>query len=470
MTTSPALPQRSLIHHHDFRQLWAAETISQIGTQVTQIALPILAVVTLAATEFEMGVLITLETLAFLVIGLPAGAWVDRWRRKRVLVVNDLVRAVALGSIPLAYALDMLTLWQLFAVALVTGVSTVFFDVAYQSFLPSLVDKAQIVEGNSKLEISRAVSQVAGPGAAGLLIKILGAPLMFAFDAISFVASALFIGRIRHEEAVHDRSTRRPLRVEIGEGLSFVLRHPLLRRIVACTGTSNFFSTVTATMLVLFMVRELGFSPAQIGLTFSAGAVGGLLGAATTTRFAKYFGDGRSTVLGAGLMIPFAMLIPLSARGMPMLLLLIAWFGVGYAMVLYNIVQVSFRQRLCPIPLLGRMNASTRFLVWGTMPLGGLVGGTLGSWLGVLPTLWIGALGSILAFLPVFLSPLRTMRDLPTEYDAHAGGNDADAGGNDGADPQPEIDPHQPGLICPEATNTAGPPSTVVSGVTDTRT
>ncbi len=419
MTTPEPAPQRSLIHSHDFRQLWAAETISQIGTQITQIALPILAVITLAATEFEMGVLIALETLAFLVIGLPAGAWVDRWRRKRVLVANDLVRALALGSLPLAYAFDMLTLWQLFAVALVTGVATVFFDVAYQSYLPSIVDKSQIVEGNSKLAISQSVAQVAGPGAAGLLIKVLGAPTMFLFDAVSFLASAWFIGRIRHQEPVHDRSTRRSLRVEIGEGLSFVLRHPLLRRIVACTGTSNLFSTVTATMLVLFMVRELGFDSTQIGLTFSAGAVGGLIGAATTTRFAKFFGDGRSIVLAAGLLIPLAALVPLSALGLPGILLPLSWAGVSYFVVLYNIVQVSFRQRLCPIQLLGRMNASIRFLVYGTMPIGGLVGGALGAWLGVLPTLWIAALGSILAFLPVFLSPLRTMRDLPTEYDAH---------------------------------------------------
>lgn len=419
MTTLEPAPQRSLIHSHDFRQLWAAETISQIGTQITQIALPILAVITLSATEFEMGILIALETLAFLVIGLPAGAWVDRWRRKRVLVVNDLVRAVALASLPLAYAFDMLTLWQLFAVALVTGIATVFFDVAYQSYLPSIVDKSQIVEGNSKLAISQSVAQVAGPGAAGLLIKVLGAPLMFVFDALSFIASALFIGRIRHEEPIHDRSTRRSLRVEIGEGLSFVLRHPLLRRIVACTGTSNFFSTVTATMLVLFMVRELGFDATQIGLTFSAGAVGGLIAAATTTRFAKYFGDGRSIVLAAGLLIPFAVLVPLSGLGLAGILLPLSWAGVSYLVVLYNIVQVSFRQRLCPIPLLGRMNASIRFLVYGTMPLGGLVGGALGAWLGVLQTLWIAALGSILAFLPVFLSPLRTMRDLPAEYDAH---------------------------------------------------
>jgi len=363
--------------------------------------------------------LVVVEFLPFILLAIPAGVWVDRMRRKPILVAGDLGRAALLVSIPIAYALDALTLAHLYVVGFLVGVCTVFFDVAYQSYLPSLVDKSQIVEGNSKLEVSRAVSQVAGPGMAGLLIKVLGAPLMFVFDAVSFVASALFIGRIRHEEPVHDRSTRRPLRVEIGEGLSFVFRHPLLRRIVACTGTSNFFSTVSATMLVLFMVRELGFDETQIGLTFSAGAVGGLLGAATTTRFAKYFGDGRSIVLGAGLIIPYAALVPLSALGVPLLLMPLSVFGISYAVVLYNIVQLSFRQRLCPIPLLGRMNASIRFLVYGTMPLGGLAGGALGAWLGVLPTLWIAALGSILAFLPVLLSPLRTMRDLPVEYDAH---------------------------------------------------
>jgi len=473
MNPPAEISQRSLIHSHDFRQLWAAETISQIGSQITLIALPILAVTTLAATEFEMGILIALETVAFLVIGLPAGAWVDRWRRKRVLIANDVVRAVALGSLPVAFAFDVLTLWQLFAVALVTGIATVFFDVAYQSYLPSIVDKSQIVEGNSKLEISRAVSHVAGPGAAGLLIKVLGAPLMFVFDALSFLLSALFVGRIRHEEPVHDRSTRRSLRIEIGEGLSFVLRHPLLRRIVACTGTSNFFSTVTGTMLVLFMVRELGFDATQIGVTFSAGAVGGLLAALTTTRFARYFGDGRSIVLAAGLIIPFAVLVPLSAVGMPLLLLLCSWFGVSYAIVLYNIVQLSFRQRLCPIPLLGRMNASIRFLVYGTMPLGGLVGGALGAWLGILPTLWIAALGSILAFLPVLLSPLRTMRDLPMEYDAHSEDLSQPSGPGTGSavpDPGADSEAHQPASISPDATKTAGPTSTVVSGVTDTRT
>jgi MFS family permease len=376
--------------------------------------------VLLDATPFEMGILTALEYLAFLVIGLPAGAWVDRWRRKRVLVVNDLVRAVALGSVPLAYAFDMLSLYQLFAVALATGISTVFFDVAYQSYLPSLVHSSQIVEGNSKLAISMEVSRVTGPSAAGVLIRLLGAPLMFVFDALSFLVSAAFIGRIRHAELVHNRSTRRSLRVEIGEGLSFVLRHPLLRRIVVCTGASNFFSTVTGTLLVLYMIRRLGLSEALVGVVFSAGAVGGLLGAVTTSRVVRWVGEGRAIPVAALIFAPFAALTPLAASlPLPLLWIILGWFGVGYGVVLYNVVQVSFRQRLCPIPLLGRMNASVRFLVWGTMPLGGLVGGALGTWIGVVPTLWVAAGGALLAAVPVVFSPLVTMRDLPAEYDTH---------------------------------------------------
>ncbi|OMQ15163.1 MFS transporter, partial [Modestobacter sp. VKM Ac-2676] len=264
---------RSLLRHHDFRRLWAAETVSQVGTQVTLLALPVLAVSLLDATPLEMGFLTALETAAFLLIGLPAGAWVDRWRRKRVLVTADLVRAVVLGTLPLAYLVDALTLGQLFVVAALTGTATVFFDVAYQSYLPALVDRDQLVDGNGKLEASRAVAQVAGPGITGVLLRVMGAPLLVALDAASFLVSALFLGRIQRPDVVPDRAGRRSLRAEIGEGLSFVVRQPLLRRIVACTATSNLFSSITTTLLVLFALRELELSESTVGLVFSAGAV-----------------------------------------------------------------------------------------------------------------------------------------------------------------------------------------------------
>jgi MFS family permease len=413
---------RSLLRHHDFRQLWAAETVSQVGTQVTLLALPVLAVSLLEATPLEMGVLTALETAAFLLIGLPAGAWVDRWRRRRVLVTADLVRAAVLATLPVAYLLDVLTLGQLFVVAAATGTATVFFDVAYQSYLPALVDRDQLVDGNGKLEASRAVAQVAGPGITGVLLRVLSAPMVIALDAASFLLSAFFLSRVQRPDAVPDRAGRRPLRTEIAEGLSFVVRQPLLRRIVACTGTSNLFSTITTTLLVLYALRRLELSESVLGLVFSAGAVGGLVGAATAARFARTVGEGRAIPLAVMVMVPFTALTPLAATGAPLILLPLGQFGFSWAVVVYNITQVSFRQRLCPPALLGRMNASVRFLVFGTMPLGGLLGGVLGTWLGVLPTLWIAAAGQLLAAGWVVASPLLRMRDLPDGPDAPAGG------------------------------------------------
>jgi MFS family permease len=408
---------RSLWRHRDFRQLWAAETVSEVGTQVTQLALPVIAVSVLAASPLQMGVLTALETLAFLVVGLPAGAWVDRWRRKRVLVTNDLVRVVVLGSVPLAWALHGLTLAQLFAVAAISGTATVFFDVAYQSYLPALVDRDAIVDGNGKLETSRAAAQVAGPGVTGVLLRVVSAPLLVLVDAASFLVSAAFIGRIRTPDVVPDRAARRPLRTEIAEGLGFVVRHPLLRRIVACTGISNLFSAITTALLVLFALRTLGLPQSTLGLVLSAGAVGGLVGAVTGAPFARWVGEGRAIPLSVLIIVPFGALTPLAVLGAPGVLLAVSTFGFGWGSVAYNITQVSFRQRLCPPALLGRMNASVRFLVFGTMPLGGLLGGVLGSWLGVLPALWIAVAGQLLAALPVTLSPLIRMRTLPDELD-----------------------------------------------------
>jgi MFS family permease len=410
-------PPRSLWRHRDFRHLWAAETVSQVGTQVTLVALPLLAVTQLDATPFQMGILTSLATLAFLVVGLPAGAWVDRWRRKRVLVTADLVRAVVIGSLPVAAALDVLTLGQLYVVALVAGTATVFFDVGYQSYLPSLVDRTQIVDGNSKLEASRAVAHVAGPGITGVLVRVLGAPALIAVDAVSFLLSALFIGRITTPDVVPDRAARRPLRAEIAEGLSFVVGHPLLRRMVACTGLANLAGSSTGALLVLYAIRELGLSESVVGLVFSAGAVGGLVGAVTAARIARAVGEGRTIPLAALVFAAAGVTVPLASVGAPVPLLLGGWFLESFAVIVYNVTQVSFRQRLCPPHLLGRMNASVRFIVFGTMPLGGFLGGVVGTWLGLVPALWIAVVGSFLAAVPVLFSPLLGMRDLPDEWD-----------------------------------------------------
>jgi predicted MFS family arabinose efflux permease len=250
-----------------------------------------------------------------------------------------------------------------------------------------------------------------------VLLQIISAPILIVADAVSFLCSALFIGRIRHRDVVPDKTTRRPLRVEIAEGLSFVVGHPLLRRIVACTGIANFATAMSGALLILFALRDLHLSESTIGIVFAAGSVGGLVGAVTGARFARWVGEGRAIPLSAVLLLPFVALVPLAALGASAVLLVISWFGFSWAVVAYNITQVSFRQRLCPPHLLGRMNASVRFIVFGTQPLGALLGGALGSWIGVLPTLWISVVGAGLTALPVLFSPLIRMRDLPDELD-----------------------------------------------------
>ncbi len=409
----------------DFRWLWLGDTISQAGTQVGAIALPLLAVTVLAANEFQMGLLATFENLAFLVVGLPAGAWVDRMRKRGVLVTGDLVRAVALLTLPAAYLLHQLTFGLVLVVATVVGVATVFFDVAYQSYLPWLVPAQRISEGNAKLQMSQSAAQVAGPGVGGVLVRALGAPLVILVDAVSYLGSAVCTLRIRHREPASLREGRRPLLVEIGEGMSFVLRQPLLRRIAATTATFNLFGNIGFAMFVLFAIRDLGIGAAGLGLALSVGALGGLAGAFGAGTVIRRVGEGRSIALAMLSALPTSILVPLAAghsRSVAITMLAIAMglFGVGN--VVYNVAQVSFRQRLCPRPLLGRMNASIRFLVWGTMPVGAFLGGVIGSRYGVLTALWVGVAGQAAAALPVLLSPLVRMRDLPRDLDQHADG------------------------------------------------
>ena len=406
-----------LLRHHDFRQLFLGDTLSQFGTQLTMLAIPILAVRVLDAGAFEMGLLATCEMLAFLVIGLPAGAWVDRWRKQRVLIANDVIRALALGSLPLAWVFDVLSFPQMLVVALVVGSCTVFFDVAYQSYLPDIVEPEHIGEGNAKLQAVQSIAMIGGPAIGGGLIKLIGAPLTVGLDALSFVWSAFWIRRIEHVDTPPPRENRRPLVVEVREGLSFVLRHPLLWRITACTSISNLFSSMSGALMVLYALR-LGLDEGQLGLGFGIGAVGGLLGALVVTRATAWVGEGRIIPLSTFIWMPAAFLMPLAGTVLhPMVAVIGYMFLFSFGVVLYNVSQVSFRQRLCPRPMLGRMNASIRFLVWGVMPIGGFLGGVLGHQLGLRPVFWIEAFGVVLAATPVIFSPLIRMRELPRELD-----------------------------------------------------
>lgn len=410
---APARRRGGLWHHLGFRRLWIGETVSQLGTAVSQLALPLVAILAVHATTFQVGLLTALETAAFLVVGLPAGAWVERMRFRRVLIVNDLIRAAALGSIPLAAALGGLTIWQLYAAALVTGISTVFFDVAYMSYLPLLIGRDDLVEGNAKLQGSESVSQIAGPGLGGLLVQLLTAPYALLADALSFAWSAAWVLSIPARSPRPERAPGRHLGREIAEGLRFVLGNAMLRAIAMCTGLCNLFSSMTIAVLYVLLARELHVPAGIIGLITSTAAVGGLLGSLIASRVAARLGQGPAIWISAACIGPGAFVAPFAHRDWTLVLLALANVVVWMGIVVYNVTQVSFRQGLCPPRLLGRMNATMRFLVWGTMPLGGVLGGALGSAVGVRATLLAAAVGQALSFLPVYWSPLRRMRDLP---------------------------------------------------------
>jgi MFS family permease len=307
-----------------------------------------------------------------------------------------------------------LTIGQLFVVALLTGVLTVFFDVAYQSYLPELVSRDELVEGNAKLEATRGVAQIAGPSLGGFLVQAFTAPYAVLADAVSFLWSASWVGAIQAREPKPEAPPQRNLAKEIGEGLRFVLGNPILRKIAGCTGTSNLFGNATFAVVVVFLVRSVHLSSGAIGLLFSVGAVGGLLGALLSGRFTRAVGQARAIWLGSLVFAPSNLLLPLTHHDWRLAFAAITLFFGSAGAVLYNVAQVSFRQALCPRPLLGRMNATMRFLVWGTMPLGGLLGGWLATSFGLRNALWIAAAGAHLAPLWVIFSPLRGMRDLPT--------------------------------------------------------
>lgn len=409
-------PRRSLWRDGNFLTMWSGQALSQFGAQITELALPVLAVLLLQATEFDVGLLGAAGTAAFLLVGLPAGAWIDRLRKRHVMIVADVIRAVALAALPLLWWAGLLQIWHMVLVALIMGVATVFFDVSYQSVVPSLVPADHIAEANGKLESTAQLAGIAGPAAGGWLIGAITAPFAVLVTAVTYLLSAGALLRTRDTELVAARHEHDPLVTSIREGLRWVFRNVHLRRIVGTTGVSNFFSTITFTLLPIFLLRTLALSPAQMGVIFAVGAVGGFVGALVTPRILRRLGEARTIPVSAivfsliALLLPAAVTVP--AIAFP--LLLVQSFLGTFSVLLYNITQVTFRQRITPPRLLGRMNASIRFCVWGVMPIAALLAGALGTWLGVATTMWIAAVGAMASALFVITGPFWRMRELPT--------------------------------------------------------
>jgi MFS family permease len=408
----------------DFLKLWLAQAASLLGSEVTAVAFPLTAVLTLRATPLEMGLLGAAQAAPYLLLGLVAGAWADRWRRRPLLVAADLGRALLLATVPLAALGGILTLAQLYAVAFLTGALTVVFEVAHGAYLPTLVARERLVAGNGTLEATRATAGVAGPGAGGWLVQGLGAPLAVVADALSFLVSALSLAAIRAPEPL-PAAPARPARLlaEIGAGLRTVWRTPLLLAPAGSSALYSFFTALWETVYVLYLTEQLGVPPVGLGLIYAGGSAGALLGSAAAGGLTRRFGLGPVVVGAAVLSGAGVALIPLagSAPGGAPAGQAGARFLLGLSDAVFVVATVSVRQAITPPRLQGRVNATVRFLGDGPAPLGALLGGVLGEALGLRPTLLVGALGGLLPVVWLWRSPLRRLREAPVPPNESAG-------------------------------------------------
>jgi predicted MFS family arabinose efflux permease len=408
------LGRTGLWRHPDFLKFWAGQSVSLFGSAVTQLALPLTAVLVLDARPAQMGLLFAAQWAPWLVVGLPVGVWVDRVPRRPALIAADVGRAAVLATAPAAALLGTLGWAQLYAVAFLVGVLSVFFGAADQPLLTAPVGREHLVEGNGKLEASRSVAETAGPGVGGWLVQVLTAPVALVVDALSFLVSALLLGLIRPPEPTAGAGAGAPgWRTELIEGWRALLGSPVLRPTALATAINGFFGGVFAAVFLLYLARDLALTPATIGPVLAIGGPGGFVGALLAGRAVRTLGPGR-TIVGAGLLAGFgAFLVPLASGSLAVPLVVTALGVRGAANTVYNVNAVSLRQAVTPDRLLGRVNATQRSLVSGAIPLGALAGGALGETVGLQPTLVVWALGTLLATLPLLLSPLRKVDETP---------------------------------------------------------
>lgn len=408
----------SLWRNPDFLKLWSAQSLSVFGSTITREALPLAAILTLAATPGEVGLLAALSSLPVLLIGLPAGVWVDRLRRRPILITADLGRAVLLFSIPMAALWGVLSLAQLYGVAFLAGVLTVFFNVADNSFIPTVVKREELVEANSKFGVSEAVAEIGAPAVTGFLIQGLTAPVTILFDALSYLFSALLLGLIRTPEVTPTSGEERlSFWQDIRGGLRLVFTDPYLRALAGSSATFSFFGGFIGALYALYVVRELAISPAVLGILIGAGGVSSLVGATLTGWLSRRFSLG-AVLIGSRLFSSLAsLLIPLASGSYAtiLLFLLLAQLFGDALLTVYMINALSLRQAITPDHLLGRMNASMDFLIMGLGPLGLLLGGLLGELIGVRMTLVMAVIGGLTGCLWLIFSPVCSLKHYPVQ-------------------------------------------------------
>jgi MFS family permease len=403
-----------LLRQPEFLKLWAAQSISQLGDQVTLLALPLVAVLTLDASAAQMGFLVAAELMPHLLFSLFAGVWIERSRRRRrLMIVADLARALLLASVPLAAAFDVLSFPQLYAVAFAAGTFAVMFDISWPTLFVAVVPRRDVVDANSKMSLSRALSFVVGPSVAGFLVQALTAPVTLLVDAFSFLGSALFLTRLRAQEPPVEEDDNGVLR-SLRDGMRFVLRDELIRSNLACAATVNLFNYVFHAIFILYATRELGVAPGTLGIALGAGAVGGILGALIAPRLERLIGIGRSVVLGSVLFPAPLIVVPIASGSELQLGLMLgaAEFLSSVGVMIFDVSAASMLYLRTPDRIRARAVGTLRFVNYGIRPVGALLGGALGTALGLQTTLWIGVLGALLGVVWLFFSPIPRLREV----------------------------------------------------------
>lgn len=407
-------PVGGLLRTRNFGLFWVGESASGFGSAVTTVALPLVAVTTLHAGTSMVALLTAANWVPFLVIGLPAGAWVDRWPRRRVLLAADLVSAVVLAGVPIAAWTGVLTMGMLLAAALLAGIAKVFFDLAYNAFLPHLLAPEDLLEGNSRLQTSASAAELAGPGLGGLLAQVAGAVCGVLIDALTFLVSAICLAVLRvRPEARRDRGGDLSVFRQIAEGFGFIRRESFLVAMTAMAAIGNFAMMGLTALRIVYLVRTQGASAGTAGLVIGASSVGGILGALFASRIVRHFGDARTYRVANLAIAPFILLLPAAGPGWRLSL-----FAAGSVVVLTgstvaNIITATFRGNYVPVQLLGRVTASSRFLVFGTGPLGAVTAGALATTFGIRTAMWaLAVLFACTRTLPL-ATRIRTMRDFP---------------------------------------------------------
>jgi predicted MFS family arabinose efflux permease len=413
--SAPPSHRAGLLRQRDFRLLWFGETVSRCGSAATDVALPLVAVATLHVSALTVGVLGAATWLPYLLISLPAGAWVDRFHRRPVMITSNIVSALLFVSVPAAAWLGRLSVLHLLTVAFCAGIAKVFFRTAYQAYLPTIVGQHDLAEGNARMQGSASAAEVVGPGLAGLMAQAFGAVMALLADAISYLVSIACLRSIRvQERPSQDPRGNTHLIRRISAGLRYTGHDPYLRTLALYGSLGNLTLIAVQTLLIVFLIRVVKLGPGPTGLLMTGMGIGGVLGAMLTGTIVRRCGTARGLLLTTAVTTPAGLLLPLAQPGARLVVFMLGLLVLAAGIVASNIIAATFRQSYCPPHMLGRVSAVISFLVFGAMPIGALVAGTLAARFGIRAALWTLCAGLTLPAVILAISPIGRLRNLPS--------------------------------------------------------